>query len=517
MSDVFFTTNPAEYTKLEGLYISEKNPPGFIRGRDLSIVGMATRCVRGPTDVQLVSSVGRFLEIYGGRDYGGGGTLIGQGWKALLNKPFGTVAIRRVVSSTAVKASFTVETAAGGAGTAIARIDAANPGLWGNDVQFKVENATDGVATKWNLRVKYLGREYLFENLNTQAGQDNLAIVIGDDPGTLVRVTKLADGRPVNNAAGVDGADTLGFVNLGETVAAHTSVAGTEPALTATDYINGFNDLAAYEGLSVVLVPESLEETVGVGAQATLNAQFVVQAAAVFDRMFLTWSGETGNAPAADITDMTTQITTRSDRLVWCYNTSYVLDPTNGVAITQGPHVWLASILSQNDVDVHPGAQQTARQTAGVNKLAQQSLSRGDLILLRNAGISTLERLHGAFLFRSGVTTDLTTGKTEIARRRMTDFLQLSASDRLRYFVKERNTIELRAQVAGELVAFSQSLKDQGRIVEDFAIEQDSVNTAAQRAQGVEKIFWRVKIIGHVLHLVMETEIGTGVVIEAAA
>jgi hypothetical protein len=36
MSDVYFTTNPSEYSKLEGLYVAERNPPGFIQGADLS-------------------------------------------------------------------------------------------------------------------------------------------------------------------------------------------------------------------------------------------------------------------------------------------------------------------------------------------------------------------------------------------------------------------------------------------------------------------------------------------------
>ena len=35
-----------------------------------------------------------------------------------------------------------------------------------------------------------------------------------------------------------------------------------------------------------------------------------------------------------------------------------------------------------------------------------------------------------------------------------------------------------------------------------------------ERAQGLEFILWRVKLIGHMLHIVLKTEIGTGVTIE---
>jgi hypothetical protein len=251
--------------------------------------------------------------------------------------------------------------------------------------------------------------------------------------------------------------------------------------------------------------------------QTAMNNTIVTEQAQVSDRVFLTWSGVHGQTPAAAIASLATDITTRSDRVIYCHNSPKTLDPETALRIQRGPHEWMASVLQNNDVDIHPGARQTADQLAGISALTDETISRASLILLRDAGISTLEKLPGLFLFRSAVTTDLTTGKTEITRRRSADFLQLSAAEKLREFVKAKNTVEARAQIAGLLVGFSQSLRDQGRVIEDFAIDQESVNTSGQRAAGIEKVLWRVKLIGHILHLVLETEIGTGVVIEAAA
>lgn len=525
-ADVFFTTNPAEFTRLEGLYISERNPPGFIRGRDLSAVGMFGLTIRGPSTVQKITSTSRFIEIYGGRDQGtsDGLALTNEVWAALINKPFGTLYVRRVTGAGAVVASLTLDDLVTGLGTDIVRVDASSVGIWGDNIKWKVEDASDGDALKWNAVTEYLGEQVTYENLNTQAGFDNLAEVIGDDVARQITLTKLSDGRPQNStviteAAYVAAIDADGFVTLGDTtlVTNFSQIPGTEGTLAVGDYTTALGDMAVTDGPSVVLCPESLEDTITAGAQSTLNGAIVTQAAIVSDRTFVTWSGIHGQVAATEITSLTTDITTRSDRIVWCFNSPKTLDPEVAVKIDQGPHIWMASILSQNDVDIHPGSQQSANQTAGISELNNETLTRADLISLREAGISTLEKLPGQFLFRSGVTTDLTTGKTEITRRRMADFLQLSASDRLRFFVKAKNTLELRAQIAGELTAFSQSLRDQGRVIEDFAIEQDSVNTAAQRAQGIEKVFWRVRLLGHVLHLVLETEIGTGVVIEVAA
>lgn len=518
-SDVFFTTNPSEFAKLEGLYISERNPPGFIRGADLSVVGIAGVTVRGPSTPQTITSTARFLEVYGGRDHGSGGALVNEIWAALVNKPFGTLIVRRVVFSGAAAASLNVEEGVDGTGTEIATIEATSAGIWGNNAEVRVEDASDGDATHWNLRVRYLGNEVLYENLNTSNGtsdQSDVDAILGDDIANLVKVTVLAAGRPANfstiteaNWEANDSADD--YMALGTTLTAYTSVAGADGSAAAAgaDYNSALTDLAVTEGPSIVLLAGASND------QNATNGTIVTQAAAVSDRVFVTWAGTHGQAVATEVSNIGTDITTRSDRIIWCFNSAFTQDPETGLEIQRGPHEFMASILSQNDVDIHPGSQQAARQTAGVRRLTNETLTRADLISLREAGISTLEKLPENFLFRSGVTTDLTTGKTEITRRRSADFLQLSAASRLRFFVKQKNTLEIRAQMAGELVAFSTSLRDQSRIIEEFEVEQDSVNTDSQRAQGIEKILWRVRLIGHILHLVLETEIGTGVVIEA--
>jgi hypothetical protein len=496
MGDVYFTTNPSEWTRLPGLYISERNPTAFIRGADLSTVAFATRTLRGPTTPLEITSVARFLEVYGGRDYGDGGALINQGWAALANKPFGTIVVRRVAAAAAGLATLNFADGV----TDVLKVDASSVGLWGIDVEAEVDDPTDGDADHFNLIITYRGRTVTYQNLDISAtGVDNLAVTVGDDEARYVTLTKLANGRPDN--------------------AGPTALAGgTEGALAVGDYTAGMNEIAVYPGVAVCLTPEA-----SAGSASTFNGNLVTLAATVADRMFLTWSQIHSQSVATEITNIGAQITTRSDRIVWCYNSAYTIDPDTETEFQQGPHVWMASILSQNDVDVHPGAIDAAKQTAGIKRMTNTALSRPDLISLRDAGISTLERVSdrrnrsSMFLFRDAVTTDLTDGKTEITRRRMADFLQLSASDRLRAFVKAKGTRVNRAMMAAEISTFSQGLMDSERIVENFSVEQDSVNTKAQRAQGLEKLLWSVELIKHMLYVVLETDIGTGVTIERQA
>lgn len=516
MSDVYFTTNPSDFSKLEGLYVAERGPTGFIRGADLSTTAFATACVRGPSTPQVITSPGRFLDIFDGRDFGSGGPIIGQGWAALLNKQFGTLVVRRVIASNAVVASFTLETLTGGGGVQVLRVDASSPGAWGNLVGVSVVAATDGVSNHFDLITQYKGKQIRYPNLNITTGNDNTATVVGSDVARFVQLTKLNDGRPVNSTASTDGADANGFILLGQTgVTGFVGVAGSDGALAVTDYNNGVNDLAGFPDVSVVLVPEAVP-----GSAATYHSNLVTLSSTVADRIFLTWAQTHGQAVATEVTQVGAQITTRSDRIVWCYNSPYTIDPTNSQEIQQGPHLWMGSVLSQVDVDIHAGSAQTVDLLAGVTRVTTTTFTRLDLISLKNAGISTLEQNRRGFQFRSAVTTSLTPGRTELARRRMADFLQLSASDRLASYVKGKNTPEERAGMAAELTSFSKQLMRQKRIIADdgpnsgFSIDQVSVNTPQQRAQGEEHLLWRVDLIGHMLSVVFETDIATGNIIE---
>ncbi len=489
-TDVYFTTNPSDYARLPGLYINERNPPGAIRGEDLSVVGFAGGCVRGPARAITITSNGRFAEIFGERARPGApGTLLGEVWKGLLNKKFGTIVVRRVIPDDAVLATLNLSNVVP---TVIVRVDATSEGAWGNDVQVAVEDATNEDATMFDLVVTYGGETRRYINLNTAAGFNNLAETIGDDDANWVVVTKMADGRPLNSAAA-------------------SLASGANGTAVAADYQTPINELRDEPGVGIVLVPEKAP------TPATVNGYIVTAASVVSDRMFYTWSSDETNAVADEVTDVAAHITTRSDRIVWAANATYTVDPETGVETLQGPHVWLASLASQLDVDVHLGSAEAGPLLAGIKRLYISALSRNDLVSLQDAGISVLERLPGEFRFRNAVTTNLTAGKTEIARRRMADYLVLSAAARLRYYVKAKNNPTVRAAMLAELTAFSVALKNAERIVEAFAIESETVNTEAGRAAGTEKILWRVKLIGHILALVLETEIGTTVEIREAA
>lgn len=509
MPGILYTSNPADYTTLERLYVTEIAGPGFVQGVNLNTVGVAGQCVRGPKDTPVeINSLARFLEVFGGRDKtaaGTGGAYLGEVRKMLLNKPFGRLIVVRAVAAAAVKASFTLETLANGSGTAICRVDAANEGTWGNDVKIKVLAATDADATHFNLSVSYLGATKLYENLNLTTGNDNSLAVLGDDYANLITITKLADGTPLTT--GMSGLDANGYVNLGQTVASFVAVAGTDGSIADTDYTatgRAIDKLSAYPGIAVQLVAER--------AGATINAALIAKAATATDRMFLIYSGNLADSSATAITDVASL--TRSDRVVYCYNAPYTLDPDTGAQIQVPPHHHMASIFSQTAVNQHVGSNRTKAWTAGITKLTQETLAPGDYVSLRAAGICALERhTSGGFVYVSGVTTNLTASLAQIARRREADFLTISMAGRLVDFVKEENTEDLQAEMGGEIVDFLSGFKRAKSIVKDFSVDQASVNSDTARDQGIEVIQTNVKLYGHILGLVLKTNIATGVTV----
>lgn len=509
MPSPFFTTNDSEITRVEGLYIKERTPPAQVSGVFLGDVGVVGECVRGPTDrVIEITSEARFREVFGARDFGSGGSLVGLVWQALLNKPFGRLYVVRAAAAAAATASFDWETAAGGAGTAVLRISAANKGIWGNDVQFKIEAATDGNANHFNLTVRYLGNTVLYKNLSVFTGEDNLATVVGSDDGNLVVLSKLASGRPVNTAAGVDGADSEAYVNLGETVAGFTSVAGTQGSIADSDFTGtgkGMELLAGDRRADVVFVAER--------SNSAIKTKQLALAAASSDKMFLVCADSDATSLATAVTDAGT---VRSDRVIYCFNHPYTLDPETGAVIVTHPTSWMASILSQTFVDIHPGEEDTKPFTAGISRLTYESLTRGDYISLREAGISGLEKDDG-FLFVSGVTTSLTPGKTEITRRRSADYIQLSLANALKHSVKKKNTATRRRANSGMISQFLGDLQRAESIVEAYSVDTEVLNTPASRALGIEKYLIRVRLLGHILFLVLECEISTATTITEVA
>jgi len=502
-----------------GVYVQELAPPVPTQGQRNRITGIAGQCVRGPVGKAVYCpNYGRFRDVFGERDRNSnGGTILGHVWKMFQGKRFGGVWVARVAAAAAVKASFTLETAAGGAGTQVVRVDAYGPGAAGNDIQFKVLAATDGQATHWNLSIKLYGRVYLYENLCT-TGVDNTNQVIGSDDAVIIRLTKLADGRPVNNAPSTDGADTNGYTNLGQVVANFTSVAGSDGAIADSDYTatgGPMEIISNTRGINICLVAGR--------SNATIKTKIQALAAVASQRV---WFACPDNETVTDTSAETERAAfTVTDRLSYWFNHPYIIDSVTNEEIVDEPHGLVASILSQTDPDVHPGDQRNAAYTKGVTRVYNE-LSDAQRDALDAAGVSYLN----ADLDTSGnriiipgnaLTCDLNKNNRDLDQRYMKDFILYALALLMTGDLFRGNTPSARAARAGAATSFLTGLANAERYVlkDDqgnpmFSYKNDNtVNNLTDQGNGDQVDLLQCRLIAKNKRILLNAFIGPTVVI----
>lgn len=497
-----------------GVYVLENAPAVPVRGQRNRRAGLVGQCVRGPTGkVVTCDSYQRFLDVFGGRDKNSnGGTVYGHVWRALQGKRWGQIGVVRVAAAAAVKASFTLETAAGGGGTQVVRVDASSVGTWGNDVMWKVTAATNGDANYWNLRVKLYGREVVYENITTSSGLDNTNQVIGNDDATLIRLVKLADGRPVNSAAGVDGADADGYTNLGETVASFVSVAGDDDTIADTDYTvaDGPIDLInAAPGLHAVAV-------VGRSNAAIKSAIETAAAVAIQRVWFICPDSESVSRSSA----ITERASNTGGRLSYWFNHVYITDPVTREEIVEEPFVFPMAIITQTDPDVHVGDFDNSVLTAAARRTAFE-LDGPARDALTTGGVSFMlhdqdQNGNDVILPGHAVTCDFAVNNKDLDGRYMKDFLLDAIAQRLRGDQFKGNTPSNRANRASAISSFLDVLARNDRYIlrdEDGTpqfqyVNDSSVNNPNDQAQGIQKELLICRLIPKNIQILLQATIG---------
>lgn len=470
-----------------GVYIKEVPPPATVQGETLNMIGIGGVCVKGPVDqVVEVTSYGRFKAIFGGRDHGAGGSIVGEIWKALINKPFSKLAIVRVAPAAGVPASKSLLQTA----TPVLSVAAASKGTWGNNIRVDVEAATDGTATKFNLRATWLDQVQLWENLNINSTDNNLAQVMGNDPANLVTATKLANGRPDNIA-----------------LQALDGVAGTDGAIADSDFTaagKAIELLANYKGIKAVFIAGR--------SNSAIKASLVTKAGANHDRDFLACPDASNTTIAAAKTERA-GLTGAKDRMTYCFNHPTTLDPETAETITVEPHSWMAAILSQTDDDVHPAAARNIPFLAGITGLSFPSLALADYDDLSLDGIAALENDEG-YKFNDAPQVN----RTQLPYRLMKDFILRSVAPFVKSDINEANTQSRRDARKGGVSAWLLGLFRQERYVgatpdgkPGFVYDPESLNTQIERDNGVQKDLMRVKLVPFNRWIQLVSEMGTTV------
>lgn len=177
---------------------------------------------------------------------------------------------------------------------------------------------------------------------------------------------------------------------------------------------------------------------------------------------------------------------------------------------------WVAALLSNLQPELNPG--QAAEPVPSIFSpiIAYQrgcpTLDMNDYILFKQGGICALrmDRVAGPLL-QSGITTSLTTGETNINRRRMADFIQDSLAARYNQMAKMLGRQSIKDSIVAETDAFFSDLlsenNPEAQRIESYSIDDKSPNTPALSARGI----WIVKSVVRMLPtldtLVVQSEV----------
>jgi len=194
----------------------------------------------------------------------------------------------------------------------------------------------------------------------------------------------------------------------------------------------------------------------------------------------------------------------------------------NGV-IDVGADTALATLCASLAPEEDPG-QQTALLGAwlGLGDVANDYTIE-TYTAFRRAGICAPRRdtFAPGLFFQSGVTSSTESGRTEIQRRNMADFVQDSLAIISLPYSKRNPTQQIRSAFIGDVDSFLATLKseenpDRQRIV-NYAIDSRSGNSPESEAMGIFRILVKVRTLSSMKFIEIPVEIGAGVVITDVA
>lgn len=386
-----------------------------------------------------------------------------------------------------------------GGTTQVLRTDASSVGSHGNDIAVRYFDASNGLPLQFNLAVRLNGAVKTYENINISAGQNNIAQVIGNDDANLIVLTKLADGRPMNTTAGVNGADSAGFVKLGAVVANFTSVVGTDGTITDANY-TGLNG-----PMEILNKARGIHACAVVGRMNTnIKSKAVDLAALAAQRVWYVCANTDAILVSAAITERSTL---NGGRLSYWFNHCFKTDPVTREVVAEEPFVNVLSIISQTEPDNHPGDFDNSVLTRTIRRVAFE-LGDQERDALELGGVSFMfhdqdQNGNDVMIPGNALTCDFALNNRDLDGRYMKDFLLDGMANRMRGDQFKGNTASNRAERAGACSSFLDNLAREERYVmmsEDgkpqFSYTNNlTVNTLDDQAAGTQRELCIVRLI----------------------
>ena len=364
----------------------------------------------------------------------------------------------------------------------------------GSQITLTVGSADDGVSSHFNLTVRLGTVIEVYRNLSVLSS--GAGVVLGDQsasqilaPLSAVTANLGASTRPVN------GTYTLGVA--ASNVA--SAVAGCDGVALASDYTGtagtGDAGIALFEGDSDVTL--LTVDDVGTSRRAAVNVALATHGDTYDRRVVLCFDSGTSRTAAATLLNATPAL--RTENAVLAYPWVYVLDENAARVLV--PHTLIRACAIAS-VPQHLGQHwKDPRATRAYRNIValEYSLSRPELILAQNTGISPLVPTADSWAPKADCTTSLVPGHTKLARVRLASYLSRRLEDSQATYEGGPIDAVTRTEQLARVDTVLQPLVDAGKrgeaaiAVAIEAYDRASVSSDAELAGGTHKIQVRVK------------------------
>lgn len=485
-----------------GINILETTPPGNISGVKSNVCGIVGDFPWGPTNeiTRITSSAELFStfcpDVFGKTDQY-------AAMKAFLGKSFpGGIRVARIAAGSQATAAHTFVDAAGSPANSVVAT-AAYPGLLGNSIQVAWSvNADDSTARDATVTI---GTSYSVKYKKV-ATIVSSALVVTDPGDPYVSFAKAGSATLV---PAVISATALSGGSDGTAVA--LDYVGSSSAAKGIRLFYAETDAASVGVLFVAECPSALCDAVNTGLTDYASE---VQRGMVALCTPADLSTADAIAYPADY---------RTDRAVFSWPRVMTADryASDLAPVEVDGNAFAAAAILSVDPEVSPGGASGKDYLTGISGLEVETLSRTDYDDLKAAGISAffLSSSLGTILY-GGVTTSTTTGKLQIFRRRMADYIENSIAVFSERFVSLPLDLNLSAQTlgsnSGALIAaitnFLGGLKTTTRI-QDYSVDAFSGNLQADLDDGTWTILMSIKLFSAMDAIILKAAIGESVTI----
>jgi hypothetical protein len=213
----------------------------------------------------------------------------------------------------------------------------------------------------------------------------------------------------------------------------------------------------------------------------------------------------------------------RTDRLVYCFPEVKQLFPELDASnsIDMGWDTWMASILSQLAPEEDPGQYHNLADGRGITAIKQirttagaelRDLNPDDYKTFRQKGVCApaFSESYGWTCY-SGVTSSVVSGRTEINRRRMADYVTNRATTIVERYKSTLERTKRNLAILDALEALGEELKSEEdpdlQRIDDYSVQLGDVES------GVQKIDFQCKLLGTSRSFLINLELGTTVTI----